>query len=97
MLPWGACETQVSIAVGCGLGPRPNRVDFKPRPYLNVDFRPTTRAMKTVVVASSLARGESVNARPSWKASKRRARFISFRSFPRTSSLVVVSSLFARI
>ena len=71
---WPEARTSVSVSAGIGLREaRGAPFDFKPRPYLNVDLRPTERNAKGAMVTSSPRRTSrwTCDRRTRWTATAR--------------------------
>lgn len=69
-LPWEWAEGRLELSAGIGLqretrgGP-----DFKPRPYLNVDFRPAETPFRAAMVSWSLVKDQPIEMRPKYDVS----------------------------
>lgn len=67
-------RASVSVSAGIGLqnesrsdGPGHN---FRPRPYLNVDFRPTERNARGAMISMNLVKNQPVDLRPAYRVSR---------------------------
>ena len=69
-LPWEWAEGRLELSAGVGLqretrgGP-----DFKPRPYVNVDFRPAETPFRAAMVSWSLVKDQPIEMRPKYDVS----------------------------
>lgn len=67
---WARTSVSVSAGIGLQREARGAPFDFKPRPYLNVDLRPTERNAKGAMVTLSLAQNQPVDVRPAYKVDR---------------------------
>ena len=67
---WARTSVAVSAGVGLQRESRGSAFDFKPRPYLNVDLRPTERNAKGAMVTLSLAQNQPVDVRPAYQVDR---------------------------
>lgn len=67
---WARTSVCVSAGVGLQRESRGAPFDFKPRPYLNVDLRPTERNAKGAMVTLSLAQNQPVDVRPAYQVDR---------------------------
>ena len=67
---WARASVALSLGLGLQRESRGAPFDFKPRPYLNVDVRPTERGARGAMVSLSLAQGQPVDLRPAYRVDR---------------------------
>jgi len=67
---WARTSVALSVGIGLQRESRGAPFDFKPRPYLNVDLRPTERSARGAMVSLSLAQGQPVDLRPAYRVDR---------------------------
>jgi hypothetical protein len=69
-LPWEWAEGRLELSAGLGLQREVRGgSDFKPRPYVNVDFRPAETPFRAAMVSWSLVKDQPIEMRPKYDVS----------------------------